>query len=277
MQKLELTKGSWYQRLGNLYRKWIVPKVVPHCNKIITVSDFEKGEIDRFFSLPSDRVTTVYNAYGQRFNQTHDIKWSNRIKEKYKLPDKYILYLGNAHPNKNIRNVLKALSIYNQRNEQSAILVMPDVSDALVRNILKEINQSRLRPHIHLTGYIPNPELVYIYRSASLFLYPSFYESFGIPILESMASGVPVITSNRAAMPEIAGNAAELVDPDNPIEIANAIEVILQDSILHSKYKSAGLSRASAFDWKITAKYILSIYTELYHKINNSNLSLISI
>lgn len=266
MQRIDFTKGTWYQRFGNLYRRWIVPRVIPKCRKVITVSTFEKKEIDEHFSLGPDLVEVIYNSYNPNFKPVTDQEKLQFYREKFQLPAEYILYLGNTHPNKNIRNVLKAFDLLHKETGEKIPLVMPDIDKAFLNQVLKEIGNPSLIQDIHLTGYVPNHELKYIYNLATLFLYPSFYESFGIPILEGMACGIPVIASNRTAMPEVAGGAAIIIDPEKPEEISQAIHRLLSDQDLYLKYKNAGLQRASSFNWHDTACKALEIYESVYQQ-----------
>jgi glycosyltransferase involved in cell wall biosynthesis len=263
MQKIDLLKGSLYQRFGNLYRKYLVPKIINRCQKIITVSNFEKREINDFFQLPPDRVHTIYNAYSPYFQIIEDSNKLQAYKAKYDLPDQFILYLGNTHPNKNLGNVLKAIHLLHKTTNSNMSLVMPDIDDGFLRSTLNQIGNSELRKAIHLTGYIPNNELVYLYNLATIFLYPSHYESFGMPILEAMACGVPVITSNRAAMPEIANGTAEIIDPDKPEEIMMAIIKLLSNQALYVQYQEEGIKRAKAFSWNHSAHQVLKLYEQI--------------
>lgn len=266
LQQINLTRGSWYQRIGNLYRKWLIPKIVHKCQAILTVSDFEKAEIERHFGFSDGKVKRVYNAFSPQFTEIGNRGVLDKYKKKYHLPEQYILFLGNTHPNKNIRKVLKAMSLLQRSTGIKTPLVMPDVDEQFLQRILKEINDPSLRENICLTGYIPNNELTYIYNLARVFLYPSFYESFGIPMLEAMACGVPVVASGRAAMPEVAGGAALLVDPENEEEIANSIHKLLTKEDLYRSFKSSGLERAASFSWTLTAFGIQDAYDEIFQQ-----------
>lgn len=264
IQRSYFARGSIYQRFGNMYRRFVVPKVIRRCEKIITVSDFEKEEIDSYFSLNNDRVKVIYNAYSKNYHQITDERILALYKEKYRLPDRYILYLGNTDPKKNIRNVLKALAKFYRHSGDFIPLVMPDVKRKYLNTILNEINEPQIGPMVHLTGYVPNNELVYVYNHASVFLYPSHYESFGIPLLEAMASGIPVISSNKAAIPEVAGDAALLVNPRDPDAIEEAIIYLLQNENKRLELKEKGLKRAFDFNWSKTAKATLELYGEIF-------------
>jgi glycosyltransferase involved in cell wall biosynthesis len=143
---------------------------------------------------------------------------------------------------------------------------MPDVRRKYLNAILNEINEPEIGSMIHLTGYVPNNELVYIYNHASVFLYPSHYESFGIPLLEAMATGIPVISSAKAAIPEIAGDAAILVDPRDSDAIQEAITYLLQNESKRLELREKGLKRAFSFNWGKTAKATLDVYVEILAK-----------
>lgn len=137
---------------------------------------------------------------------------------------------------------------------------MLDYKEDALMQVLRDIGWPDARNEIHLTGYVPNRELPAIINQASLFLYPSLRESFGIPILEGMRCGVPVITSNTSSMPEVAGDAAELVDPANPSQIVNAIVKILNNSTYKDELIIKGFQRASLFSWRKMAQEYHNLY-----------------
>ena len=269
MEKLSLFQksGTWYQRLGNMYRRFIVPLVVRKTGKIITVSNYEKERIRDFFKLNGENLAAVYNGVSEHFRPVHSEEDLSRIKSTYRLPDDYLFFLGNTHPKKNTKNVLKAFSTFHQSEVSDLYLVMPDFKEKALQDLLQEIGNPGLRERIHLTGYIDNKDLPVIYSLSLLFLYPSLRESFGIPILEAMACGTPVITSNTSSMPEVAGDAALLIDPSQPDQIADAINALVTIHSLRKKYVEMGLSRARSFNWKSMAEEVLEIYREMKGEI----------
>jgi glycosyltransferase involved in cell wall biosynthesis len=266
IQKMYFSNGTLYQKLGNLYRRWLVPKIVPRCAQIITVSNFEKSQILAYFQLSPSSVKVVSNAFSRQYYEDLPDDKILFYKKKYHLPGRYILFLGNTDPKKNTENVLKAFAIYCKNNKGPVSLVMPDVSAFFLRNLLHKIRERGIRKFIHLTGYVSNDELPYLYKKSSLFLYPSYYESFGIPLLEAMASGIPVISSLGGAIPEITAGAAFLVNPDNPDEIASAMREVLSDVQKRDTLKKRGLIRAAEFNWQDTAIRTLEIYKETIRK-----------
>jgi len=259
--------GTWYQKVGNMYRRWVVPPVVKRSKRVVTVSNFEKERIKNFMGL-GDNLVAIYNGVGQHFRKITDESILNAAKEKYKLPDNFMFFLGNTDPKKNTPNVLKAFADFNKKSKTKFKLVMLDYEENALKAILNYIGSPETRNDIHLTGYVVNTDLPAIINQCKVFLYPSLRESFGIPILEGMACGVPVITSNTSSMPEIAGDAAAIVDPFKPEEILAAIERILADEKFRNELGEKGIERAKLFSWKNMAAKYLELYEQVYAEIN---------
>jgi len=268
MESISLLKkdGTWYQKLGNVYRRWNVPVVVRKSKTVITVSDFERERISRFFGLNSSKLHTVYNGVGRHFRPISDKTELERIAAKYRLPEKFMFFLGNTDPKKNTRGVLKAYAEFRKTSATDYKLVMPDYEETALAALLKELDCPEIREHIHLTGYIINTDLPGIINLSTLFLYPSLRESFGIPILEGMACGIPVITSNTSSMPEIAGDSAFIIDPFKPEEITASMNKILDNSVLYKQLSEKGIQRAALFSWENMAKSVLKLYNEFSAK-----------
>ncbi len=271
---LKILKGSGtpYQKFGNVYRKLIIPRIVRECRKIITVSHFEKNRIAEFFNLKGDdRLTAVYNGVGEHFKPVTNQAGLSRVKEKYRLPDRFFFFLGNTDPKKNTKGTLKAYSDFVKQTQSDIQLLMLDYDLKELEKLLLDIGDPELIRRIHLTGYVINTDLPAIYSQCEIFLYPSLRESFGIPILEAMGCGVPVITSNTSSMPEIAGEAALVINPFNPEEITNAMIQLTSDATLRKIKIKLGFERAAQFSWKAMAENCLKIYQEIGpgKKVNN--------
>ena len=260
--------GTWYQKLGNMYRRWVVPPVVRKSLRVSTVSNFEKNRIKNFMGL-GDNLVAIYNGVGRHFQKIEDETILKQAKEKYNLPDDFLFFLGNTDPKKNTPNVLKAFADFNAKSEKKYKLVMLDYEENALQNILSDIGHPEIRDDIFLTGYVVNTDMPAIINQCKVFLYPSLRESFGIPILEGMACGVPVITSNTSSMPEIADDAAAIVDPHNPEEITVAIEKIIDDENYRNELCKRGIERAKKFSWKNMAIEYLNLYKEVYQELKN--------
>lgn len=254
-----------YQKFGNMYRRFVVPSVVKKSRKIITVSYSEKERIAKFFTINDDRLTVIYNGVGTCFAPITDTEILNKIKETYHLPEKFIFLLGNTDPKKNTKGVLIAYAKFLQNCGIPLSLVIADFPEASLNEILIKQGLSHIRSKIICLDYIRNPDLPAILSLSSQFLYPSFWESFGIPILEAMSCGTPVITSNVFAMPETAGDAALLIDPNNPDEMADAMCRIANDPELAKQMVEKGKNQSARFTWKKMAQDYLKIYNEVIH------------
>jgi len=260
LEKWNFTQGTSYQIVGNLYRRWNVPIVVKKAKHILTVSNFERDRITSYFKFNQSQVSTAYNGVGKHFVPIIDKDELQRIKKLYNLPDSYIFFLGNTDPKKNVIGVLKALSILKQNGQLKSKLLMLDINRDYLLNLMKQINDESLMDDIVFSGYVPNKDLPAIYSQASLFLYPSLRESFGIPLLEAMACGAPLITSNTSSMPEIATNAALFVNPFNANEIADAIVKLQNDVNLQNQLVENGFNRVKYFTWENNAKQTIELY-----------------
>lgn len=261
-------EGSWYQKLGNMYRRYIVPPVIRRSKRVITVSNYEKKKINQYFNLQDGRLRTIYNGVGEHFRPIEDKAILNEVRNRCGLPEQFFLFLGNTDPKKNTRGVLQAFASFNQKFPDSYYLVMLDYEEHKLTRMLELIGAPELRKMIHLTGYISNSDLPALISQSSIFLYPSLRESFGIPILEGMACGVPVISGNTSSMPEVAGEeTALMVDPFEPDEISEAMIKLVQDQLLAKTLSERGIKRAKEFSWNIMAKNILKVYEEVYGEL----------
>lgn len=252
---------SLYQNMGWLYRRLVVPRILHKCRRIITVSNFELGNIKRKLHLPQQQLAMIYNGYNEwfrRMDDTHDTY------KKY-IPQKgYIFFLGNTDPKKNTERTLVAYARYLERSSVKRPLLMADLDRQYLADIISRNHIEHIREHLHLPGYIPNSDLPAIYNDAFAFLYTSLRESFGIPLLEGMACGSPVITSNTSSMPEIGGSDAILINPEKSEEIAEKLLQLENDPAFYKQQQAIGLERATHFSWRSTAEHLLQLYYQVY-------------
>ncbi|MDP1726929.1 MAG: glycosyltransferase family 1 protein [Bacteroidota bacterium] len=263
LEKLNFKEGTTYQKFGNLYRRWNVPAIVGKAKAIITVSEFERQKILAHFKMPESNVHTIYNGVGNHFCKITDKNLLVQAKEKFQLPDKYIFYLGNTDPKKNVSGVIKALSILKAKGILPCKLLMLDIDREFLTHIAGQIGDPSILNEIVFTGYVSNKDLPAIYSQASMFLYPSLRESFGIPMIEAMRCEVPIITSNTSCMPEIAGDAALFVNPFNAGEIADAIVRLYHDTGLQNSLVAKGKIRAEIFSWDKNAMQTIDLYRQV--------------
>lgn len=258
--------GSLYQRLGHYYRKWVVPLAFKKARQVFTVSDFEKDCITAALGY-NYKLKTVYNAVDSKFRPLTKSE-KDVVKSQYNLPDQYLFFLGNTVPKKNMKGMLYAYTKYHDEAASPLPLVIAESTAQELQTVLRSIDRADLQDMIQLTGYVPHNELPGIYAAATLFIYPSLRESFGIPIIEAMACGTPVIASNTSSMPEVAGGAAYLINPYNAEEIAQAMLWTLEETSYRKKLSIEGLSRAAQFTWKHTAEEVKVSYLDEVTSIN---------
>lgn len=259
MEKIEF-KGTPYQNFGNLYRRFIVPKVAQKSKLIITVSEFEKETISEVLKIPKEKIRVVYNAASKKFNNQYKDAQISGIKQKYGLPDSFILFIGNTAPKKNSKNVIQAYSSYCRSASSPIPLVILDYSKELTLQQLRRDKSEDLISNFVFPGFISSDELPLVYNASTLFIYPSLRESFGLPIIEAMGCGSPVITSNTSCMPEIAGEAALLINPFNPDDLTQKMIEVLGNKQLQQQLSEKGLERAKDFSWEHSAKQLIEIY-----------------
>lgn len=255
---------SLYQNLGYFYRRWDVPRILKKCRRIITVSDFELGNIKQKLQLPDSQLKMIYNGYNEWFRPIESNKQQYR---KYIADAGYFFFLGNTDPKKNTERTLVAYAKYLEQSEVKRPLLMADLDQEYLNGIIERNGIEAIRDHIVMPGYIINSDLPYIYNNAFAFLYTSLRESFGIPLLEAMACGTPVITSNKSSMPEIAGHDAILINPESSDEITLKMLQLERDTDFYQRQKAVGLERAKLFSWRKTTENLLRLYEEVYKEI----------
>ena len=234
------------------------PRRLKYADHIITVSEFIKQEICEKLSISQSRVSAVHLACDPFFfpRPVHEV---SRVKEKFNLPDNYLLFVGTLEPRKNLSLIIDAMPAI----PEEIGLVLTGWSGWGDKDWMKRIKQNHLSHRVHMPGYVSENDLAALYSGAIAFVYPSFYEGFGLPVLEAMACKCPVITSNRASLPEVAGNAGILIDPNDHEALAHEITKIAEDSQLRESLISKGLLQASRFSWEKCARKTKQIFSEM--------------
>ncbi len=231
-------------------------------DKIIAVSGNTKNDIVDCYGINPDKIKVIYNGISDNFKVIDDIELQNEIRQKYSLPDKYILYVGTLEPRKNVPGLLKAFSLCLDELPGYK-LVVAGSKGWDYENIFEGVKKLGLEERVIFAGYVENDHLPLMYNMARLFVYVSFYEGFGLPLIESMACGTPVITSNISSLKEVVGEAAMKVDPNKPHEIASAMRKLLLDANVYDDYRNRGLKKAKNFSWKKSAQETWNVYKEV--------------
>lgn len=229
---------------------------------IIADSHSTKKDLMKYYHIHPNKIQVIYLGVDEIFKKITNKKMIEKVKQKYSLPDNYFLFVGLLSPRKNIKGALRAFAQLKTNHK----FVIVGNKGWLYEPIFKLINKLNLKKKVILTGYANVNELPTIYSCAEALVFPSFYEGFGIPILEAMACGCPVITSNVSSMPEVAGDAALLVDPYNINEIKDAMNIILMDKNKKQELIKKGYSQTKKFSWKKMAEETVKVYDRLANK-----------
>lgn len=233
--------------------------------RIITDSTVSKNDIHRYLAVPKEKVSVVFLAAGEHFKPIKDRKKLQETRAKYSLPEKFSLYVGNINWNKNIINLTEAslkaglpIALVGGGFQTRDSLDHPEL-----RSFVSFLSRFGDNPRVKILGFVPDKDLAAIYNLASVCLFPSFYEGFGLPILEAQSCGCPVVTSNIASMPEIAGAGALLVNPYQAAEIEKAIRRIMGSSQEKEKIVQEGFKNVARFSWEKTAGETLGVYQQV--------------
>lgn len=250
---------------GNL--KWKIQRLnLQKIDGIITDSEASKKDIKRIAGVKSEKISVVYLAAGDEFKKIKNTDLSlHKIKSKYNLPEEFILYVGDVTWNKNLPRLLEAT----QKVDIPLVMVGKallaknvDINNNWNSDLLKVQRLSKQNNKVHLLGFVPTEDLVALYNLASVFVFPSIYEGFGLPILEAMQSGCPVITSRESCMPEVGGNAAQYFDGYNTESLVNTIQKVFGSKKIQKELSEKGLKQTKKFSWKNTAESTIAAYEE---------------
>ncbi len=253
---------SWKQRLWHFLVHF--RSLVRRADKIIAVSQSTRDDLISEYSIPEERIVLVPSGIDDRFRQMdRNDPELIRIKEKYHLPYKYILFLGTFEPRKNIVALIKSYdALQSLKNPvfEKYDLVIAGTRGWKCDDLIAARKESPYKKKILSPGFIADEDKVGLYNLASVFVYPSVYEGFGFPPLEAMACGVPIITSHAAALPEVVGAAGIMIDPYQPEELYQALQAILVNPTFSETLSHRGMTQAKAFSWKKTAIMTLHVF-----------------
>lgn len=245
--------GQWWSGLRTRRTAW-------RAQRVITVSQFSKREMMDLYGLPADRIEVIPNGVDREYWDRYESGAAEALRRRLKIPDgPYLLFVGGADPRKNHRTVLEA---YAGRRDRLRPWKLVMVGDPVHRfgNYHESIVSAGLQGDVILVGRMGAEDLRVLYQQATLLLFPSLYEGFGIPVLEAMASGTPVITSSTTSLPEVAGEAAVLIDPHDPSALGDAMVRLAQDGTLREWLRLAGRQHVKQYDWARIAEQTLRVY-----------------
>lgn len=257
----------WCKRTNALYFNLFMKTVAKRASCVISVSGHSTNDIKRNFNLTCSMVRTIHSGIDNIFNTKRNPDRNAWIKARYNLPDRYILYVGNIEPKKNISTLLRVQKELHEKGlPHKLVLVGKRAWSAGAE--LEEIKRLAASGNVVRTGYVDRDDLPGVYQMADVFVFPSLYEGFGFPPLEAMACGIPVIASDSGALEETLKDAALTVDSQNARQITQAIILLLKDNQLRNKLIQTGLKRSGRFNWDRAAEQTLSVYREVSGNCN---------
>jgi glycosyltransferase involved in cell wall biosynthesis len=253
---------AYYAQLDikqKLYAKTMLNLAVRISDLIITVSEFSRQEIVKYTGAKAEKVRVIPNGVDiARFKEAPSPEHQHLVRDKYRLPEQYILYTGIVKPHKNLLNLLKAYKqLLKQPGMQQYRLVLCGKYEGFIIGITDLpaiIKEMGLDKQVVIAGYVDEEDLPIMYQMASLFVLPSFYEGFGLPPLEAMASKCPVVVSQAASLPEVCGNAAFYIDPYSTGSICQGMYEVLKDTGLQKELVRQGEQRVQLFSWQQSIK-----------------------
>jgi len=252
-----LKNPELYHPLERIYQKTSHVIAIKRANKIIAVSEATKKDIISYFPKVKDKIKVIYNGYDSNSFKVIEENKKEEIRNKYKLPSKYTLYIGRLETKKNIQNLIKAYKLIKNKNIP---LILGGRPGNYGYDEIKELAKDN--KNIIFLGYIPQEDYQLLLASAFIFIFPSKFEGFGIPVIEAMASGIPVLCSNIPVFKEISNKASILFDPEDIYDISKNIDKVIEDKELRDKLINRGLEQVKNFSWNKTSKETLDYILE---------------
>jgi len=263
-----------YSRQYSLWASVATRRAARKSDSIVTVSEFTRDEVSEVFNIPLKRIIAIPNGVDLfRFSPSGNPIDSKRVRDGYRLPPRFYLFVGPYSRKKNLRLIVLAYAQLKRAERPTIpVVVVGDTRrNQLYQDTMALIRGAGLESCFYFLGSVPFCDLPVLYREAEAFLYPSLYEGFGLPVIESMASGTPVIASNQSSIPEVAGSAAILIDPLEPTSLIEAL-VSLDNPALRALLKEKGFAQSKKFSWEISAKSLAQTMIKEIYSADTSNL-----
>lgn len=259
-----LERPEYFTASRAMQLRLTVARSVKRAARVLTVSEFARESIVRAYNLPPDKIVVTPDAASPSFRTVNRTAAIQKVRERFQINNPYVLSVGDLQPRKNHIGLIQAFAkLMRDQPQLTHDLVLAGKNSWFAGKVREAARESGMADRIHFTGFVTDDDLLQLYNGCECFAFPSFYEGFGIPVLEAMACGRAVICSNTSAIPEVADGAALLFNPGKTEEIARAMADVLRDSELRSRMERLGLKRAAYFSWQKTAEMTLKVYHEV--------------
>jgi glycosyltransferase involved in cell wall biosynthesis len=242
--------------------RWRLPMMARAASAIVVPTHAVKGEVCEHLAIDSAKVAVIPEAARSSFRQV-PIEETTLLRRRLKIKDDFILFVGTIEPRKNLLTLVRAFEDIIRTTSTHLQLVIVGAEGWRAHELFAYLETAGIRDRVVFPGYLSDDDLRALYSSCQIFVYPSLYEGFGLPLLEAMACGAPVITSNTPAIIETVGDAARLISPTDPKDLAQAMMRLLQDAGEREQRSATGIQQAQKFSWEKTASATLDIYREV--------------
>jgi glycosyltransferase involved in cell wall biosynthesis len=249
-----------HKPLNRWFLTLMMPRFLNAADAVIAVSESTKRDAIQAYGIDEAKITVIYEGVTDQFQRASPQAIA-AVRRKYGLPDKFILSVATIEPRKNLTSLLEAYHAL--KDEVSLGLVIVGKKGWLYSDFFNRLGELGLERDVLFPGFVPDEDLPALYSAADLFVFPSLYEGFGLPVVEALACGTPIVTSNAASLPEVAGDAALLVDPTSVDDLVRAVREVLGSKDLQEELRARGPRQAARFSWQKAARETLAVYTSL--------------
>jgi glycosyltransferase involved in cell wall biosynthesis len=254
-----------FNPLKRFYLSLMTGVTLRNSKMAIAISRSTKEDIVRFWDIPEEKVAVAYGGVSGEFHPLPD-EQVEAFRRKWGLPKEYLLYLGTLEPRKNLVRLVRAYARAYRIDSSLPPLVIAGARGWYYQDIFETVHELYMDSRVIFPGFIPDEDLPLWYNAAGMFIYPSLFEGFGLPVLEAMACGTPVIASNTSSIPEVVGEAGILIPPEEEANIAEAILSLWKDRDLRSELSRRGMAQAALFSWDKTAKATVEVYRKVLNR-----------
>jgi glycosyltransferase involved in cell wall biosynthesis len=267
-----ILKPTMKQRMVDMYNKISIPVSARRANHVITVSKYSQQDIIKHIGIKEDKISTVKEGIDRKYKHIEDEKKVQKTVARLGITKPYILMSAASDLRKNTIRAIEAFNMFNNMTDYKYQLVITSIGkkELVTTNVKEKIEELNLEKYVVITEYVSDEDMVLLYNGGLFFLFPSFWEGFGLQVLEAFACGLPVITSDNTSLKEVAGDAAFFIDPFSVEDILRGMTELEKSEIKRRMFTERGYERVKEFSWKETAEETLKIYRRLVEDEGNN-------
>ena len=256
---------QYHPRARLLTVRLLLPLTTRRAAAIITMSHSARDDLVRVLRIPPEKIHVIYESAPKNFAPVNDQEHLASVRQRYGLPEQFILYVGTLEPRKNLGRLVGAFHRLRQQGYPHKLVFVGPWGWSM-NNFAREIEELGLSSFVQFLGYVPASALPAIYSMATVFVFPSLYEGFGLPPLEAMACGTPVLSSNNSSLAELYASAAQLIDPLDEEDLTSGLRQILDDPEWQAELSQRGMKRAGQFSWERAALETTAVYERVINQ-----------